>query len=28
VEELGAAERTLVRHMIAAEHAWPAEAAS
>src|SRR5437879_6348890 len=27
-EELGEEERTLVRHMIAAEHAWPAEAAS
>jgi hypothetical protein len=27
-EELGEAEKTLVRHMIAAEHAWPAQAAS
>jgi len=26
-EELGDEERTLVRHMIAAEHAWPARAA-
>jgi hypothetical protein len=28
IDELGEEERTLVRHMIAAEHAWPAEAAS
>ena len=27
-EELGDAEKTQVRHMIAAEHAWPAEIAS
>ena len=27
-EELGEAEKTQVRHMIAAEHAWPAEIAS
>ena len=27
-EELGEEERMLVRHMIAAEHAWPAQAAS
>jgi Protein of unknown function (DUF4242) len=27
-EELGEEEKTLVRHMIAAEHAWPARAAS
>ena len=27
-EELGDEERTLVRHMIAAEHAWPAQVAS
>jgi hypothetical protein len=27
-EELGDEEKTLVRHMIAAEHAWPAQAAS
>jgi hypothetical protein len=28
VEELGEEEKTQVRHMIAAEHAWPAEIAS
>jgi hypothetical protein len=28
VDELGEYERTQVRHMIAAEHAWPAEAAA
>ncbi len=27
-EELGDEEKTVVRHMIAAEHAWPAQAAS
>jgi hypothetical protein len=27
-DELGDEEKTVVRHMIAAEHAWPAEAAS
>jgi hypothetical protein len=27
-EALGDEEKTVVRHMIAAEHAWPAEAAS
>lgn len=27
-EELGDAEKMLVRHMIAAEHAWPAQVAS
>jgi Protein of unknown function (DUF4242) len=27
-DELGEEEKTLVRHMIAAEHAWPAQAAS
>lgn len=27
-EELGDEEKTTVRHMIAAEHAWPAQAAS
>jgi hypothetical protein len=27
-EELGDAEKTAVRHMIAAEHAWPAQVAS
>jgi hypothetical protein len=27
-EELGEAEKTQVRHMIAAEHTWPAEVAS
>jgi hypothetical protein len=27
-EELGEEEKTMVRHMIAAEHAWPAQAAS
>ncbi len=27
-EELGEEEKVLVRHMIAAEHAWPAQAAS
>ena len=27
-EELGEEERILVRHMIAAEHAWPAQVAS
>jgi hypothetical protein len=27
-EELGDEEKTVVRHMIAAEHAWPARAAS
>ena len=27
-EDLGDEEKTVVRHMIAAEHAWPAEAAS
>jgi hypothetical protein len=28
VEELGDEEKTMVRHMIAAEHAWPAQVAS
>jgi hypothetical protein len=27
-DELGDEEKTVVRHMIAAEHAWPAEVAS
>ena len=27
-EDLGEEEKTVVRHMIAAEHAWPAQAAS